>query len=41
MMMEPVGSKYMVNGNNIDKVAAGPKPGNTPTNVPNEQPIKQ
>jgi hypothetical protein len=31
----------MVIGSNIDKVAAGPKPGKTPTNVPKEQPMKQ
>jgi hypothetical protein len=41
MMIDPVGSRYIVIGNNIDKVAAGPKPGKTPTNVPNEQPRKQ
>jgi hypothetical protein len=39
--MDPVGSKYKVIGNKIDKVDEGPKPGNTPTMVPNIQPIKQ
>jgi hypothetical protein len=41
MMMEPVGFRYMVMGNNMDKVAAGPRPGKTPTSVPREQPTKQ
>jgi len=31
----------MVIGNKIDNVAPGPKPGNTPTNVPKTHPIKQ
>jgi hypothetical protein len=39
--MDPVGSKFMVKGNKIDKVEAGPKPGKTPTRVPTTQPAKQ
>jgi hypothetical protein len=41
MMIDPVGFKYMVKGNKIDKVEAGPKPGKTPTRVPKTHPIKQ
>jgi hypothetical protein len=41
MMMEPVGSKYMVRGSKIDRVEAGPKPGSTPTRVPKRHPKKQ
>jgi hypothetical protein len=36
-----VGFRYVVRGNRIAKVEDGPKPGNTPTRVPNTHPIKQ
>jgi hypothetical protein len=41
MMKDPVGFKYMVIGNKIDNVEAGPNPGKTPTKVPMTQPRKQ
>ena len=39
--MDPVGSKNIVKGNKMAKVAPGPKPGRTPTKVPKKQPKKQ
>jgi hypothetical protein len=41
MIIDPVGSKYIVIGSKIDKVEAGPNPGKTPTSVPKVQPRKQ
>ena len=40
MIMAPVGSILKVSGNSIAIVAGGPRPGNTPTMVPNKQPRK-
>ncbi len=40
-MIDPVGFKYMVKGNRMANVEAGPKPGKTPTRVPRTQPRKQ
>jgi len=41
MIIDPVGSKYIVTGSRIARVEAGPKPGNTLTSVPKRAPSKQ
>jgi hypothetical protein len=41
MIMDPVGSRYIDNGNRRAIVEDGDKPGKTPTRVPNKQPTKQ
>jgi hypothetical protein len=41
MIIDPVGSDEASIGNRIAIVDEGPKPGRTPTSVPNKQPIKQ
>jgi hypothetical protein len=41
MIIDPMGLRYMVMGRSMARVAAGPSPGRTPTNVPRVQPTKQ